>query len=118
MRITGTSNVSEAAASVRKQEGRAGGGPVNRDKPYLVGEEGPEIVIPQTNGTVLTASTTRGLLGKGSHSAAQTAQKKVKSTTVGAAHSTAVEVVGNDRRLVELVRYLVRSTGLVVNAGG
>jgi hypothetical protein len=120
MRITGTQNVSEAAAAVRKNEGRARGGPVNRDQPYMVGEEGPEIVVPQTNGTVLTASMTRGILGKQGNQKVQTAAGIARRTLAAANHPAgpAVQVVGNDRRLVELVRYLVRGTGLVTNAAG
>src|SRR4029077_19327689 len=34
-------------------EVRAEGGPVKKGKPYLVGEEGPEIVVPDEAGTVL-----------------------------------------------------------------
>jgi hypothetical protein len=33
--------------------GRAQGGPVQADRPYVVGEDGPEIVVPRQNGTVL-----------------------------------------------------------------
>lgn len=32
---------------------RAAGGPVSADQPYLVGENGPEIVVPKTAGTVI-----------------------------------------------------------------
>ena len=35
-------------------EGRMHGGPVQAGKPYVVGEEGPEIVIPKSDGNVLT----------------------------------------------------------------
>lgn len=34
---------------------RANGGPVNAGSPYLVGERGPEIIVPREGGTVLTA---------------------------------------------------------------
>ena len=47
--------------------GRARGGPVDKDKPYLTGEEGPEIVVPQTGGQVLTAAESQrygDILGK------------------------------------------------------
>lgn len=45
--------------------GRARGGPVRKGMPYLVGEEGPEVVVPGSNGTVLnnrqtTAAASRG----------------------------------------------------------
>ena len=33
---------------------RAQGGPVQAGKPYVVGEEGPEIIIPKSDGNVLT----------------------------------------------------------------
>ena len=35
-------------------EKRAQGGPVQQGKPYLVGEQGPEIIIPHSSGDVLT----------------------------------------------------------------
>ncbi|HEY9642756.1 MAG TPA: hypothetical protein V6C57_19870, partial [Coleofasciculaceae cyanobacterium] len=38
------------------------GGPVDAGTPYLVGEEGPEIVIPKTAGMVLTAKQTAALM--------------------------------------------------------
>lgn len=41
--------------------GRASGGPVQAGRPYLVGERGPEIVVPRNSGTVLPNGT--GLAG-------------------------------------------------------
>ena len=35
-------------------EARAQGGPVQKGKPYVVGEEGPEIIIPRSDGNVLS----------------------------------------------------------------
>jgi hypothetical protein len=40
---------------------RARGGPVLGGRPYLVGEEGPEIIVPDRKGHVLTAEETRDL---------------------------------------------------------
>lgn len=34
-------------------EGRASGGPVTAGRPYIVGERGPELIVPRTSGTVL-----------------------------------------------------------------
>lgn len=34
-------------------EARAGGGPVDRDRPYLVGERGPEVIMPRQPGFVV-----------------------------------------------------------------
>lgn len=61
MRITGVTNVSKQAAAIRKQaEARAAGGPVVAGRPYWVGEEGPELIMPNHNGVVLNARKSRG----------------------------------------------------------
>ena len=44
---------------------KASGGPVVAGRPYLVGEMGPEIVVPATSGSVVTASQTARALGGG-----------------------------------------------------
>jgi phage-related minor tail protein len=36
-----------------EMEGRATGGPVTAGTPYIVGERGPEIVVPGRSGTVI-----------------------------------------------------------------
>jgi hypothetical protein len=61
MKITGVGNVSAAAAAVRKNA-RASGGPVARGMPYLVGEHGPEMIVPEAAGRVLSAAATRGTI--------------------------------------------------------
>lgn len=43
-------------------ERRATGGPVKAGEPYIVGEEGPELVVPAASGTVLDAAKTRQVL--------------------------------------------------------
>jgi TP901 family phage tail tape measure protein len=40
----------------------AAGGPVNSGKPYIVGERGPELMIPQVNGRIATHSQTADML--------------------------------------------------------
>jgi tape measure domain-containing protein len=53
-------------------EAREMGGPVSAGRPYLVGERGPELVIPENNGTVIpnnqlnTATESRGTERQGS----------------------------------------------------
>jgi len=42
---------------------RAEGGPVTAGEPYLVGEQGPEIVVPNKNGYVLPNNILSGMLG-------------------------------------------------------
>jgi hypothetical protein len=38
---------------VRAIPGRASGGPISANQPYVVGEEGPEIIVPGQSGTVI-----------------------------------------------------------------
>jgi hypothetical protein len=43
----------EAMGKIKDLQKRAKGGPVKAGKPYLVGEEGPEIVVPKEDGEVI-----------------------------------------------------------------
>lgn len=45
---------------------RASGGPISANTPYLVGEQGPELVIPRYSGTVVNAAQTAQAMGSGS----------------------------------------------------
>lgn len=40
---------------------RAKGGPVKKGHPYLVGEEGPELLVPDSNGQIMTATETAAM---------------------------------------------------------
>lgn len=56
MRITGNNSISATKAALRKNsavEGRAAGGPITAGRPYWVGENGPELVLPSRSGYVL-----------------------------------------------------------------
>lgn len=44
---------------------RAGGGDVSNGRAYLVGEEGPEMFVPRTAGTVIPADRTAAMMGVG-----------------------------------------------------
>ena len=57
-KITGfiTGAVSEAFPSFAAIDARANGGPVRANKPYIVGERGPELMIPGRSGTVVPNS--------------------------------------------------------------
>jgi hypothetical protein len=39
---------------------RAKGGPVQQDRAYLVGEEGPEVFVPQQPGSIVSNPATKG----------------------------------------------------------
>ena len=43
--------------------GKAGGGNVQANKPVLVGERGPELIVPKGSATVINSANTRGALG-------------------------------------------------------
>lgn len=49
------------APGIEYQE-RAKGGPVDAGKPYLVGEQGPEMIVPQVAGSVFTNENTQQVL--------------------------------------------------------
>ncbi|MGL6282661.1 MAG: hypothetical protein ACRC2J_09675 [Microcoleaceae cyanobacterium] len=40
---------------------RANGGPVGAGSPYIVGERGPELFLPNTNGNIINNASTRGI---------------------------------------------------------
>jgi len=43
--------------------GKAGGGPVNAGRPYMVGERGPEMFIPGSNGGIMRNEDMRRMMG-------------------------------------------------------
>jgi hypothetical protein len=49
-------------AQFGKPRARADGGPVDAGKPYLVGERGPELVVPRSSGQVIPAEQTADVL--------------------------------------------------------
>lgn len=54
---------SEPEASPRKKEARRRGGPVKKNQEYLVGEEGPELFVPDADGSIKTNAETQTALG-------------------------------------------------------
>jgi len=46
---------------------KANGGPISAGMPYLVGERGPELIVPKSSGTVLTNGQTKAALGGASN---------------------------------------------------
>lgn len=51
----GTGIVAQFAnAAVSQIEGKAAGGPVSTSRPYIVGERGPELFVPNTNGGIVS----------------------------------------------------------------
>lgn len=62
--------IEQIEAILASAEGRARGGPITAGKMYLVGEEGPELVVPSAAGSVLTASRTERLFQGAAEAAA------------------------------------------------
>lgn len=120
---TGVAAASAAIAGARLAGKRAGGGPVSAGLPYLVGEQGPELIMPRNDGNVLTAPETRGILSKGSHNPSLNAARRSPSgggsaQAVWATASTRpaqIELVG-ERMVVEFVRKLIRGNNLIGGA--
>jgi hypothetical protein len=61
---------------------RAVGGPVAAGRAYLVGERGPELVIPDSDGTVLTASETRRAMASASQLGAMMGATSTTNQTI------------------------------------
>ena len=53
-------------------QARATGGPVTAGQPYLVGEQGPELIYPQSNGVVMDAPTSQVIMGRDGYSPVHT----------------------------------------------
>jgi len=59
-------------------ESRAKGGPVKRSLPYLVGEKGPELMVPEKNGVIIPNRSLQALLAVASaFKVLQKAQKPI-----------------------------------------
>jgi len=56
-RTVGPAATAGAVAGYESIQGRQNGGPVNQGQPYLVGENGPEVIVPRQSGTVLDPAT-------------------------------------------------------------
>jgi phage-related minor tail protein len=74
LKLPGFSTVAKVASSLSGAigflPGLATGGPMAANQPYIVGEKGPEIVVPKSNGYVLPNNVLNGLLGGSTGSAA------------------------------------------------
>jgi len=59
-----------------KLPGRAGGGAIQANRPYIVGELGPEIVVPNSSGTVIP----NNMIGVGGGGSSSTVNVNVTSS--------------------------------------
>lgn len=92
---------------------RADGGPVAGGQPYLVGERGPEIVVPQQAGVVIPHEQTRQIVpstwGTGAAAKEQQAAADLMDTQAETTRPSAVDR-RNDAKLAAYQRY--RATGI------
>lgn len=82
---------------------RASGGPVNRGVPYLVGEAGPEIVVPRENAAVLSAAASRGV----------TRAASMTMAPAKAAGGTMRLEVAGEQQVATFLRSLIRKYDIV-----
>lgn len=61
--IFGGAGAAAGAAAGSFSGPRAAGGPVTAGRAYLVGERGPELIVPRSSGTVIPANKTASMLG-------------------------------------------------------
>lgn len=106
MRVTGVTNVSKAAHAVQKNSGRARGGPVTNGVPYWVGEEGPELIVPSTNGVVLDSVKSATVARRG-NTAAQTFGRPQLN-----AQKLHIELLGQEE-IRTMFRFFIRSANLL-----
>jgi hypothetical protein len=96
-------------------EKRATGGPVRAGEPYLVGEQGPELVVPSQSGTVLNAGRTRAALSPVSGSGmAPTTSTTSTTGTGGITVNIYPKTLPTDRELIDLINNVRRRNGNVI----
>lgn len=78
----GGSSGKNASGALPFIKARAEGGPVMAGMPYLVGEQGPELILPQVSGHVYNNSETNSLLKAIHSSKASSSQSEGGETTV------------------------------------
>jgi hypothetical protein len=88
---------------------RANGGPVSANTPYIVGERGPELMVPSTSGMVLSNSETRQQLNN-QQSAASTREQLDKQQAVA---STREQL--NNQQAVAMQPLDIRYESTVIN---
>jgi hypothetical protein len=84
---------------------RAAGGPISRGTPYLVGENGPEVVVPSAAGRVLSAAGSRGMAKNGLAGAPVGGRG-------GGRQTVQLELIGPEQ-IRTMFRYMIRSMNLL-----
>lgn len=83
---------------------RAKGGTVTKDVPYWVGENGPELMVPEANGRVMSAAASRGATSAGPSG----------SRVVGGGGGGALRIeLAGEATVVTMFRKLIRTANLL-----
>lgn len=106
--IGGANNQTSPSIGSPIRNRRASGGPIMRGEPYLVGENGPEIVVPNAAGRVLSAAGTRGMGNVSGRAPA-------RSGWPAGGVTAKIELVGQEE-VRRMFRYMIRSMNLLETA--
>ena len=96
-------------------QARQEGGPVNAGQPYLVGEDGPELIIPDQDGTVIPSANTQAeaavdqLLAEAAAGTAGTyeaIQQNLNSSSPSFGQGKGIYIPGRDRTPKRKVKYV------------
>jgi hypothetical protein len=63
--IGGPIGTAFSAVGAQATGGKAGGGALQSGNPYLVGERGPELIVPSSAGTIMNNHNTKNAMGRG-----------------------------------------------------
>ena len=94
--------VGAAMSNVTMATARASGGPVTAGMPYIIGEEGREMMIPDVSGTILSNRSTEALLAGGAGGTSQPTADGYGGVAANGGKPTVIIV--NDRQ--ELLNFL------------
>ena len=100
---TPSSRMAGGGGGLRDIVGRAGGGPVHAQSPYMVGERGRELFVPRTSGVIIP---TRELMGGGARSSTSII---INIDATGANDPAAVEEAAN-RAVARAVPQIIAAT--------
>lgn len=103
-----TNNEQSPSQGSAIRDRRASGGPVQRGTPYVVGENGPEIYVPDAAGRVLSAAASRGMSKVGMGPA-------VRGSWPAGGITAKIELVGQEE-MRRMFRYMIRSMNLLETA--
>ena len=106
----------EAAVSTNKKKGsRKDGGPVSAGAEYLVGEEGPELFVPEKNGNIIDNKSTMEALGSGAIVKASVEGNNLIKSLRDANNNLLETQIGLLQESTTLLREIAEKTGMAGN---